>query len=185
MFSIYDALGDVVVRSTEPRLGAIKLAWWRERLEELDQGGAPPAEPRLRAVAAELLPRGIRGSEMADLEAGWAAWLEQGPDHGAYFPEVGVHLFRLGARLLGVETDDPMLATAGRLFASVEVARRGLLEQGKSWPSPMRAPRRLRPLTMLAALSARDLKRGGAPFEPEGTPARAWTLLRHRLTGRI
>jgi hypothetical protein len=34
---------------------------------------------------------------------------------------------------------------------------------------------------MLAALGRRDLRR----HEAEGTPARAWLLLRHRLTGRL
>jgi len=43
----------------------------------------------------------------------------------------------------------------------------------------------LRPITALAALAARDTNRGGPPFEPPATPGRAWTLLRHRLTGRI
>jgi hypothetical protein len=28
------------------------------------------------------------------------------------------------------------------------------------------------------------VRRGGPPFEAEGTPGRAWVLLRHRLTGR-
>ena len=50
LFAIDDALGDVVAKATEPALAAIKLAWWRERLEELDSGQAP-AEPRLKAAA--------------------------------------------------------------------------------------------------------------------------------------
>ncbi len=48
---------DVVMRLTQPALAAIKLAWWRERLEEMDKGSVP-AEPRLAAVARELLPKG-------------------------------------------------------------------------------------------------------------------------------
>jgi phytoene synthase len=78
LFDIDDAMADVVVRSTQPALGAIKLAWWRERLEELDQGKVP-AEPRLQAAAAELLPRGISGAELAGLEDAWSALLEQSP----------------------------------------------------------------------------------------------------------
>ena len=58
LFQIDAAMGDVVARATQPALGAVKLAWWRERLEELDQGMVP-AEPRLRAVAEQLLPRGV------------------------------------------------------------------------------------------------------------------------------
>ena len=57
-------MADVVRTTSEPMLGAIRLAWWRERLEELDDGAPPPPEPRLQAVAYELLPRGVRGSEL-------------------------------------------------------------------------------------------------------------------------
>ncbi|HET9811171.1 MAG TPA: hypothetical protein VFP53_05685, partial [Sphingomicrobium sp.] len=75
LFAIDAAMGDVVARSTDPALGRIKLAWWREQLEALDSS-APPAEPRLTAVANELLPRGITGTELADVEAGWATLLD-------------------------------------------------------------------------------------------------------------
>src|ERR671918_1744417 len=67
LFAIDDAMGEVVARSTQPALGAIRLAWWRERLEELDQGAAPAAEPRLRAIARQLVERGITGKELSQL----------------------------------------------------------------------------------------------------------------------
>jgi phytoene synthase len=184
LFDIYDAMGDVVMRSTDPRLAAIKLAWWRERLDELDEGKIP-AEPRLQAVAAHLVPRGISGAEMADLESGWANWLEVGPDQGAFFPEVGARLFKFAARLLAVDEDHAAIAAAGRIFAITDVARRGRLEVGPGRPSRTWAPREFRPLTAMAALAARDITRGGPPFETEGTPGRALALLRHRLTGRF
>ena len=171
-------MGGVVARSTEPALGAIKLAWWRERLEELDQGKVP-AEPRLQAAAAELLPRGVSGKDLAELEAGWAELLAKQPDAEIALQR-GVNLFALGARLLG--TDSGALPTAGRLFAAGSWTRRSL-----SAPDALvttkrpRFPRRLRPLTALAALAKRDLS---GP-EPEATPGRAWTVLKHRLTGRL
>ena len=182
LFDIDDALGDVAARSTQPALGAIKLAWWRERLEDLDSG-AVPAEPRLEAAARELLPRGIRGQELAGLEEGWASLLDEEPQLAA---DAGAQLFRLGARLLDVQFEDQTLGQAGRLFARACAARRALIAMPPTGPAPWpKMPRRARPLTALAALAARDLGRGGPPFEPEGTPGRAWTLLRHRLTGRI
>src|SRR5215217_5771226 len=64
LFAIDDATGEIVVRSTQPALGAIKLAWWRERLAELDQGIVPD-EPRLQAAVAELLPRGVSGADLS------------------------------------------------------------------------------------------------------------------------
>lgn len=175
----------MVARSTEPALAAIKLAWWRERLEGLDQGEVP-AEPRLQAAAALLLPRGISGADLAELEAGWAALLENPPETMP-FDECGIRLFRLGLRLLHTDLNEPSLGLTGRLFIHAEACRRGILLAGPSTPVAGRPtmPRRARPLTAMAALSVRDLKHGGPPFEPEGTPARALTLLRHRLTGRI
>ena len=51
------ALADAVATSTEPALGAIRLAWWREQLEELDRGGVPGGASA-EAVAEHLLPPG-------------------------------------------------------------------------------------------------------------------------------
>ena len=56
-------MGDVLRTTREPMLGPIRLAWWRERLEELDESGEAPAEPRLQAVVRELLPRAVSGRD--------------------------------------------------------------------------------------------------------------------------
>lgn len=175
-------MADVVVRSTQPALAAIKLAWWRERLDELDQGKVP-AEPRLQDAARELLPRGITGASLAQLEDGWMALLEEVPEAGRVL-ERGSVLFRLGARLLSAEIEDPTASLAGTLYAAADVRRRGLGEIQLPETGDLRVPRSARPLTSLAALAMRDLRRGQS-LEPEATPGRAWTLLRHRLTGRI
>lgn len=173
-------MANVVARAAEPALAAIKLAWWREELERLDHA-EPPAEPRLQAVAAELLPRRIKGAELAGLEAGWAGALRDPPDLAAV-GDRGAILFELGARLLGV-TFTEAIGEAGRFFATVDVARRTELEVATASPGQT-IPRRARPLTGLAALAARDLRLGGPPFEPEATPGRSWALIRHRISGK-
>lgn len=178
-------MADVVADSTQPALGAIKLAWWRERLEKLDQGEVP-AEPRLAAAAGELLPRGVSGKDLARLEKGWAELFQPQPDMGAV-GRGGERLFAIAARLLGAS--DPALAAAGRLHALQNVISRQLLaETAKATDLEEVAghvfPKALRPLTALAALAARDAKRGERR-EPEATPGRALALLIHRLTGRI
>ena len=185
LFAIDEAMAGVVERSTQPALAAIKLAWWRERLEELDRGTAP-AEPRLQAAATELLPRGIAGSELAELEEGWAALLDEQPDVERVAAG-GARLFELAARLLAGA--HPLIGAAGRLYGHENVARRGLMARHRPIDeldqlSTQRFPKVLRPLTALAALAARDAKRP-PPFEPEGTPGRALALIRHRLTGRL
>ncbi len=184
LFDIDDALAAVVARATEPSLGAIKLAWWRERLEELDTGEIP-AEPRLRAVAAVLLPPGVRGAELAELTEGWAALLDERPD-----PELvstgGANLFAIAERLLGAA--DPLIEPAGRLYGRVNAARHGLMAMQPATDelrqlSAHRFPKRLRPLTGLTALAARDRRRSRP--EPEATPGRSWALIRHRMTGKV
>lgn len=176
LFGIDDALADVVASASQPALAAIKLAWWRGALETLDTAAAPP-EPRLQAAAGELLTRGITGAELAELEDGWLTLLEEQPNP-ARIRLRGERLFRLAARLLGTAGE----AHGGGLWAEVDAARR----LGKPMPTsvePLRSPKRIRPLTTLAALANRDVSHD-TRMEHEATPARAWTLLRHRLTGR-
>jgi 15-cis-phytoene synthase len=178
LFAIDDAMGDVVATASQPALAAIKLAWWREALERLDHAPAP-AEPRLQAAASELLPRGLSGRDLAELEEGWAAILGEVPATGAALQR-GARLFGMGAQLLG-GTADERLAEAGRVFAAGGLRRRGIrIPDGAVAARLTRGPSVLRPLTMLAALALRDLR----VLEPEATPARSWTILRHRLTGR-
>lgn len=183
LFAIDAAMGDVVARSTDPTLGRIKLAWWREQLEALDSA-SPPAEPRLTAASVQLLSRGIAGAELAELESGWATLLdpEIDPDLVA---DRGAILFEAGARLLG--SSDPMTADAGRLYALASVARRGLpalIEPAAEVASCLRGhrfERRARPMTMLARAAARDL----VASEAEGSRRRVAAMLAHRWSGRI
>jgi len=172
-------MGDVVMRATQPALGAVKLAWWRERLEELDEGKVP-AEPRLKAAAEELLPRGLSGAELSELEDGWLALLEESPDAERALHR-GAKIFALAGRLVDDDLPD-LLDPAGRLYAAGTIQRRGL-SPGDAWVvTPARTvPSAFRRLTALAALAKRDLHRR----EAEATPARAWTVLKHRLTGRF
>ena len=178
-------MGAIVANASQPALAAIKLAWWRERLEELDAGQVP-AEPRLQAVAAELLPRGITGADVARLEEGWAMLLEEEASFEQSATARGPLLFNLAARLIGFEGDYD-LSSAATEFALVDLARRGIARTApqRSEVVNRRVPRQLRPVTALWALARRDQRLGGPPFEPEATPARAWTLLRHRWTGRV
>jgi 15-cis-phytoene synthase len=171
LFEIDSAMADVVARSTEPTLGRIKLAWWREQLEALDHG-PPPAEPRLKAVAEHLLPAGISGAGLAELEAGWATLLDADPDP-ALVAGRGATLFELGGRLLGAS--DPKLADAGALYA---LSSAGVLERAREHLDRLRGhrfSRALRPLTMLARAAA---------YQGEGR-GRVLAMLAHRWSGRI
>ncbi len=196
LFRLSVAMGSVLRTTTEPMIARIRLAWWRERLEGLDQGEATPGEPRLEAARTLILPRGISGQDLAGLADGWERLLDPFPwsvetSEGIWLR--GLLAFGLAARLLG--QPDERLQQAGGLWAVVDAARhcsdaetrRLLVERARAIAKGLRRAkfdRRLRPLSMLAALAMRDLGRG-EPFEPEGTPGRALTMLRHRLTGRL
>ena len=195
LFDIDAAMADVVRTTNQPMVGLIRLAWWRERLEELATVGSP-AEPRLQAVERELLSRGIEGAEVAALEVGWAALLEDFPWHLPTIDAVrarGRVLFAIGGVLLGADSEE--LRAAGGVWAVVDCARhcsdresrRSLLREARLLAeriAGVRYPAAARPLSMLGALAVHDID-SGLEFEPEATPKRAARLLTHRMTGRM
>jgi 15-cis-phytoene synthase len=154
------------------QLGAIRLAWWRERLEELDRGIAPPAEPRLQAVAATLIPAGVSGAELSRLEYCWLALLSPFPWDDLIADAVaerGAILFRIGARLLGREAAEG--EPFGRAWSLADVARHCsdaqsravLFDRARSAIAalPQRgAPIELGPLEMITVRRAYDLEHG-------------------------
>ena len=196
LFGIDAAMGDVVRTSSDPMIGQIRLAWWRERLEELDQGKGAPAEPRLQAVSNDLIPGGVSGRDAAALEGGWLKLFTPFPWDISVVEALwfrGRLLFGLSAKLLGGTND--RIEAAGGLWAVTDVARRcsdpqsrsllireaGTLARGQGGT---KIDSSLRPLSMLTAVAIRDLAKG-EPLEREGSPARAAAMLRHRLFGKL
>ena len=123
---------------------------------------------------------------LAALEDGWATLLDEQPDMER-IGERGAKLFAIGAKLLG--SDDRKLDAAGRLYAYEVVKRQQLaaphfpLDEMHALSSH-RFARRLRLLTSLARLAARDVKQAPS-IEPDATPGRALALLSHRLFGIV
>lgn len=180
---------DVVATSSQPALGAIRMAWWRERLEELDAGAAAPAEPRLGEVQKQLIERGVTGAELSRLEDAWLPMLEQFPWHANAvhgFDLRGRVLFGVGARLLGGRAEEA--EAAGALWSLVDGAthcsdadsRQLLCKAARTALDevPRQLPSKIRPLTILAALAAYDLR-------PGGRLGRVGIAMSHRLRGTI
>jgi phytoene synthase len=177
-----------VASTSQPALGAIRMAWWRERLEELDTDAAP-AEPRLAAVKGQLLTRGVSGQELSRLEDGWLPLLDPfpwGPGAADGLRLRGRVLFGIGARLLGGEPEHA--EAAGALWSLVDGAnhcsdapsREHLCREARVSIEevPHTLPSEIRPLTILAALAAYDLR-------PGGRLGRVGVALAHRLLGTI
>lgn len=190
LLALDDRLGGFVRAAREPLLAQMRLTWWFEALQRLD-AGPPPAEPVLRALAAEVASRGVTGAGLAGIADAWERLLDPVLDDAAltaFGRERGGRLFAVAATVLGAADDRVeklgagwALAALGRRWsdgdtaARAEVLARGLLAGAfdRAWP------RALRPLGALALLARADLD-----GVPPGSPRRAGRLLRHRLTGR-
>jgi 15-cis-phytoene synthase len=192
LWALDAALGKVLATGREPMIGRIRLAWWREALERLDRE-PPPKEPVLEGVARHLLPAGITGAELALMEGAWSAILTQEPvtqeELASYVEKRGALMFGIAARLLGAEA--PSAAAAGETWALVDLARHSsephdveaALTAARARALPRHWPKPLRPLGMIAVLTARDLKRGAGAWEEPGIPPRLARMLRLKLTG--
>ncbi len=179
--------GAVLAAGRDPIVSRLRLAWWREALEALDRAPAP-AEPLLQALAAHVLPAGIKGAELARMEEGWAVLLSDQPlspgEQARYAALRGGLLFEMSARLLGVPGFT--VAPSGEMWALADLARHGSGRDSVRLGAPeshTKWPRRLRPLGMLAMLAKRDVHRLGKSWQRQGSPARMLRMIRHRLTG--
>jgi phytoene synthase len=187
------ALGAVLAGGREPLISQIKLAWWRDSLEKLDREKAP-AEPALQDLARDVLPAGVSGAQLSQMEEGWTLLLSEEPltpeDLALYAEGRGARLFAHSAALLG-DALSPDMAAAGEAWALVDLARHSnpadaaaAMTAAAERARPVRWPSRLRPIGMLAALAMRDLERGLSEIESPGSPGRMLRMLRHRFTGR-
>lgn len=187
LFALDGALGQVMRTTREPMVGQMRLAWWREALETLDNAPAP-AEPVLRALAADVLPGGVSGRDLALLVDGWEPLLgdldlEAIEQHARWR---GAHLFELAGRVLDTGRRDP-LTDAGRAWALDDLARHlgdpvpaGLARRQSLEPgnrvAGARWSRAGRPLGALAIIARRGARSDGAQL----VLRLAW----FRLTGR-
>lgn len=174
LFGLDLELGSVVAGASEPMLAAIKLAWWRERLIELDSGRVP-AQPLLQLLAGAVLPNGVSGAELSELEDRWVGLIE-GDDVPRAHVAGGGLLFALAARLLG--GNEALGQRLGEAWA--------LGEAGVPGEAGVKGLAALRPLSGLVMLSARDAERArtGRLREPRGSAGRQMRLLASVAFGR-
>lgn len=179
LFALDLMLAEVTVSVSDPMVGAIRLAWWRDALAALDAANKfgtvrPPDEPHLQAAATVVLTRGVTGAELSGLEERWGCRLAGDLDaDGERAAEAagGALLFKLAGRILG--GDEAMAAALGRGWAV-----------GEAWKG--RVEGKLRPLLALAVLGVRDAAdvAAGRPRAVRGSAGRQLRMLMAVVSGR-
>lgn len=195
LLALDDALALLLRTTSQPAVGQLRLAWWREALAKLDTA-PPPAEPVLRGLAAEVLPRGVTGASLVPIVHGWEVLVEEEALDGlalARFAAGRGCLFVAAGAALGANGDP--LALGGEGWALADLARH--LGDGEESTAARAAAgphlaealgrrwsRNGRALGALAHRARMDLDTPiDAPL-PIGAPKRVGRLLWHRLTGR-
>ncbi len=187
MLAFDDALAEVVRTTTQPAIGQIRLAWWREQIAKLDTT-PPPAMPVLVALAEHVLPRIGGAAALSRVVEGWEVLIEEETlDPQAlhrFAAGRGGGLFGAGAAVLG--GDVPRAGRLGQGWALADLVRH-VAEPAIAAVAETMAREALtgspggvaRPLGMLALAARLDLAR-----VPPGGPKRAARLAWFGLTGR-
>ena len=154
-----------IVRSvSEPALGQLRMAWWRDEiLRERGERDAPPPDPLLQSIIHHWQEQ---RSALVALVDGWEHMLFELPldEAGqAAFNRGREHAFAAVARLSGEDAAGEHAARHGTAWATAELAMMGY-EAGTVAPALPALPRKLRSLAIIGGLSRRSIKRGGAPL---------------------
>ncbi len=180
-------LASVVQQAREPVLAQLKLAWWRDRLEQ-DVAARPRGEPLL----ARLAEWRCGGKAMIMLVNGWEAMLEERP-----FKAGAVEAFatgraglagelaeRLGCDRRAAEARARRWALADLSLHSEDTTTRYQLRDLALADGAVQAicERAMRPLAVLEKINLRASKIGS--LRALGSPAALFTAIRVGLIGR-
>ncbi|MBX7457402.1 squalene/phytoene synthase family protein [Qipengyuania sp. 1NDH17] len=154
-----------IVRSvSEPALGQLRLAWWRDEiLRERAAGSAPPPDPLLRSI---LDYWHSERSECVALIDGWEHLLFEFPlddEARTGFRHGRARAFAALAKLAGHQGSAENAASHGEAWAAAELGMMGHETREHTEPLPQ-LPRDLRSLAIIGGLARRSIKRGGAPL---------------------
>ena len=156
-------LAGVVRSAREPLLGQMRLAWWRDRLND-----APGTTPRGEPLLAALAPWDAHRSALAALVDGWEVLLGEAPLSAEALADFAAGRAKACAGLadlLGADAvDAARLAKgwglgdlAGHLSHPDELQAARDLAAAHDW-TPARLPRAMRPLVVLHGFSRRRVQ---------------------------
>jgi len=183
-------LARILSGTSEPMLGQMRLAWWRETLAKpLDE--RPNGDVVLDAIGEHLEGR---EAALAKLVDGWEHLLAEPPlgeEHARLFGEGRVAAMRGVFGDEGVTWDEVGAGVPAWHWALADLARHVSLDEeremliriGLEKPAvPRRLPSQFKGLAVLGALALRSLNKGGRPLM-EGRGA-SITALRTAIFGR-
>lgn len=196
LLALDDTLGQILRTTREPVVGQMRLTWWYEALTRLDSA-PPPAEPVLRGLASDVIPRGVTGTRLAEMIDAWEVLLNPDtPDDATLevYAGRGIVLFGAIGTVLGAAPADPV-APAGRGWALADLARHVeedavaeraafLARSGLTVATNSRWSGKARALGAMAHLARFDLDEPRGAAVRRGAPRRIARLVWHRLTGR-
>ncbi|HEX4846837.1 MAG TPA: hypothetical protein VFV30_01725 [Novosphingobium sp.] len=167
LFALDTRLAGIVRQASEPLLGQIRLAWWREQL-----AADPASTPRGEPLLALLADWGARRAALSSLVDGWEALLggdmllEEGLERFVHARGAAAALLAQALEQDGVSAEAEQ---AGRAWAAAELAVRlsdpaeramALRMAGAADWGRIKLPRALRPLAVLHGLARRKKGQG-------------------------
>ena len=182
-------LGRAVAGASEPIVGQLRLAWWRDALAA-QHDAVPAGNPLLDQLVATF---GFERARLTKLVDGWEALLLADPVDAVAtraFAEGRAAAWDALARKLSVEGTD-VVGLAATRWAMADLAGRVeteddraliLAEFARISGSGRKLDKKLRPLAVLDALSRRAIAKGGMPLLADRMSA--LVALRAGLVGR-
>jgi phytoene synthase len=117
---------------TQPMLGEIRLAWWRESLEAIFDGAPVRTHPTLEAIADLVTRRGLERAAVEQLVEARGRDLDRASfdeaEALAWGEATAGGVMRLAAKILGAEAAP--VEAAGRAWALGRLAATGRLAEG-------------------------------------------------------
>jgi phytoene synthase len=140
LYAFNDAVARVPGQVSNPMLGDIRLAWWREGLEALVAGASVRAHPVLQALIPAARAGRLDAAALERLIAARAADLEPQPfaDEAAlvdYIDGTAGAVMAAAVRLLDPAADPACVVSAGRAWGWAGLWRAGaaLAARGRRW----------------------------------------------------
>lgn len=132
LFAFLETLRDIPERVSDPLMGEIRLRWWFEAIEEIEQGRAVRYHPLTEALKAIIERYQLSPQDFFNLIEGQMLLLDKGPlmikDALSVVDRGEGILFRIAAQILGESTD---LTDTARLSGMAHIkAARGLSDAG-------------------------------------------------------